>query len=120
MGPRTHLAFSRIVCLAICIAFLASCVISRHPAGIAASTAPVSSNYTSLGAVEDRTCNYLILFIIPLFSKDPTYQLIDELTKAKGADALIGVTVEHRFVSLIPFGQSDCTVVKGIAVKNSK
>jgi hypothetical protein len=97
---------------------LTSCI-ARRPAGIASSTAPVTPIYANLGEVEDTTCNYSILYIIPWLSKDPTNQLIDNLVKQKGADALIGVVVEHR-QTVYPFFASDCTVVKGHAVKNSR
>jgi len=100
------------------VPLLTSCI-ARRPAGIAPSTAPVTLNYANLGEVEDTTCNYSILYIIPWLSKDPTNQLIDSMVKQKGADALIGVVVEHRY-TLYPFFASDCTVVKGHAVKNSR
>lgn len=106
-----------VICL-IAITLLTACI-ARRPAGIASSTAPITSTYTPLGEVEDETCNYSILYIIPWFSKDPTNQLIDKMVKGKGADALIGVVVEDRH-ALYPFFGKNCTVVKGIAVKNSR
>ena len=112
------LAIFRTCCLILAFPLLMSCV-ARRPAGIASSTAPIASTYTVLGEVEDTTCNYVLLYFIPWLSKDPTNQLIDNMTKGKGADALIGVVVEHR-LSSYPFFSSDCTVVKGQAVKNSR
>lgn len=99
---------------------LAACVVSRHPAGIASSTSPVAPTYTVLAAVEDSSCNYW-LFALPLTPKDSTDELIAKLVKGQGADALVGVTVEYETASFAyPMIGSDCTVVKGLAVKNSR
>lgn len=103
-------------CLA-CFGLLAACV-ARHPAGIAPSSAPVSSTYTVLGPVEESDCGAWFL-IIPLGGKAPSHEIIERLVKEKGGDALIGVTVEERVRSFILFG-NHCTVVKGTAVKNVK
>lgn len=104
-------------CIIFVLLSLASCV-ARRPAGIAPSTSPVTSTYTVLGPVEDTTCNYRY-FIIPVFTKDPTYELIDQMLKEKGADALVGVVVEDRMAEYGVYA-SNCTVVKGLAVKISK
>lgn len=103
--------------LAVCGLLLVSCV-ARHPSGIAPSTAPVSSTYTVLGVVEESDCATWVL-ILPIGGKADTHHIIERLVKDKGADALIGVTVEERLTSFILFG-NDCTVVKGTAVKNVK
>ena len=103
-------------CLTLC-GLLAACV-ARHPSGIAPSTAPVTSTYTVLGPVEESDCAYWVL-ILPLGGKAATHDVISRLVKDKGADALIGVTVEERLTSFILFG-NDCTVIKGTAVKNVK
>lgn len=101
------------------IPLLASCV-ARHPSGIAPSSAPVSATYTVLGPAEESDCGVWILFI-PIGGKDPTHEIIAELVRAKGADALIGVTVEERVWSFpLPLFGSHCTVVKGTAVKNTR
>lgn len=112
---RKTLSFT---CLGMCIFLLASCIVSRHPAGIASSTAPVSSTYTVLGSVEETSCQYRVLFI-PFGGKDPTDEMIEKAVRQKGADALAGVTVEHRGSTFaLPFFASDCTIVKGVAVQN--
>ena len=103
-------------CLVLC-GLLAACV-ARHPAGIAPSSAPVSSAYTVLGQAEESDCAAWLL-ILPLGGKAPTHEIIEKLVREKGGDALIGVTVEERVRSFILFG-NDCTVVKGTAVKNVK
>lgn len=107
-----------VTCLCICACFMASCIVSRHPAGIASSTAPVSSTYTLLGFAEETSCSYRVLFI-PFGGKDPTDEMIAKAVKENGADALAGVTVEHRGSTFaLPLFGSDCTIVKGLAVKN--
>lgn len=104
--------------LALCGLVLASCIVSRHPAGIASSTGPVSATYIVLGPVEETSCHYRVLFI-PIGGKDPTEEMIAKAVREKGSDALAGVTVEHRgSVFALPLFGSDCTIVKGIAVKN--
>jgi hypothetical protein len=108
---------SLIITTMLLVPLLTSCMM-RRPAGIAASTGPVTSTYTVLGPVEDTTCNYRYL-IIPVFTKDPTYELIDKMLKGKGADALVGVVVEDRSAEYGVYASS-CTVVKGLAVKISK
>jgi hypothetical protein len=51
--------------------------------------------------------------------KEDTHEIIARLIKEHGADALVGVTVEHRqSVFAIPLFASDCLIVTGVAVKN--
>ncbi|OQW62643.1 MAG: hypothetical protein A4S17_01240 [Proteobacteria bacterium HN_bin10] len=98
---------------------LTSCV-ARHPAGIASSSAPVTLTYTVLGPTEETDCASWI-FVIPIGVKDATHEIIDRLVKDKGADALIGVTVEERIWAFpLPIFGRDCTIVKGLAVKNAR
>ncbi|MEW6544386.1 MAG: hypothetical protein AB1411_12355 [Nitrospirota bacterium] len=105
--------------LACCPFLLAACV-SRHPSGIASASGPVTPTYTVLGPVEDSDCGYWIL-IVPLGGKAPSHEIIENLVKERGADALVGVTVEERVWAFpLPLFGSHCTVVKGTAVKNSK
>lgn len=97
---------------------LNSCIVGSHPAGIASSTAPVSSNYTVLGPAEESSCTYRVL-IFPLGGKDATEQLIEKAVKSQGGDALAGVTVELRSSTLfLPLAGKECTIVKGLVVKN--
>ena len=99
------------------VTLLTSCIMSRHPAGIAASTAPVSAGYTIFGPVEESSCAYQVLFI-PVSGKTSTDEIISTLLKERAADGLIGVTVEQRFsVFALPLVASDCIVVKGQLVK---
>jgi hypothetical protein len=98
------------------VAFASSaCIVSRHPAGIAPSTSPLSSSYTVLGPVEASSCKWVVL-ILPVSGKSSTDKIIEQLIQEKGATALIGVTVEQK-TTLYPFMGSDCSIVKGMAVK---
>ena len=111
--------FSTAVFVLLCsLALLTACV-RRHPVGIAPSSAPVTASYTVLNAVEDSDCLYILFGIIPLGGKDPTFEIIDRLVKANGADTLVGVTVELKITSYV-IVTTECTVVNGKAVKNTK
>lgn len=50
-----------------------------------------------------------------------TQEIIDELTKEKGADALVGLTVEYSGeVFALPIVGASCLNVKGQAVRGGK
>lgn len=103
--------------LVLLIPLLNSCIVGSHPAGIAGSTAPVYPNYTVLGPAEESSCAYRVL--ISFGGKDPTEQLIEKAVKSQGGDALAGVTVELRSSTLfLPLAGKECTIVKGLVVKN--
>lgn len=104
--------------LVLLIPLLTSCIVRSHPAGIASSSAPVYPNYTVLGPAEESSCFYQIL-ILPIGGKDPTEQIIAKAVKERGGDALAGVTVEFRSRTFVlPLVSSECTIVKGLVVKN--
>jgi hypothetical protein len=110
--PTTSLLFL------LFIPLLSSCIVGSHPAGIASSSSPVGANYTVLGPAEESSCTYRV-FILPFGGKDPTEQLIEKAVKAQGGDALAGVTVELRSSTLfLPLAAKECTIVKGLVVKN--
>jgi hypothetical protein len=45
--------------------------------------------------------------------------LIEKAVKAQGGDALAGVTVELRSSTLfLPLAGKECTIVRGVVVKN--
>jgi hypothetical protein len=117
MTPSGSLTPSLFV-LGLLTFFLTSCIVSRHPVGIASASGPTSLTYTILGPVEDSSCGYRVL-IFPGMDKEDTHEIIARLIKEHGADALVGVTVEHRqSVFAIPLFASDCLIVTGVAVKN--
>ncbi len=73
--------------------------------------------YTIVGSVESSSCSYWV-FYLPMSSMDSTEEIIDSLIKEKGAQALVGVTVEHtRSAFALPLVGSECTVVKAQAVR---
>jgi hypothetical protein len=103
--------------LTIASLLLTGCATSRHPAGIASSSAPIPQHYTQIGVTERESCGYSIFFI-PLGGMDSPDDMIAEMTKEKGAHALVGVTVEHtRSFFALPLVGSECTAIKGIAVR---
>lgn len=104
--------------LTLCATLLLSgCIVSRHPAGIASSTGPLPRGYTALDAAEKASCSHRIMFL-PITGKDDTDQIVSELLNEKGADVLVGVTVEHeQSIFALPFYGTDCTIVKGLVAK---
>ena len=113
-------SLAHLTVLSLIATLLASCIMSRHPAGIAASTTPVISGYTVLGPVEESSCAYQVLFI-PVSGKSSTDEIITTVLRERAADGLIGVTVEQRWsVFALPLVASDCTVIKGQLVKFAK
>jgi hypothetical protein len=106
--------------LFICSLLASSCSVSRHPAGIAGSTMPVTSSYTVIGPVAASSCSYWI-FYVPVSGMDSSDTMIDALVKQKGAHGLIGVTVEHEFSAFaLPLFGSECTIVKGQAIRGTR
>ncbi|GJL58807.1 MAG: hypothetical protein NPIRA03_16640 [Nitrospirales bacterium] len=96
---------------------LTSCIVTRHPFGIMNSTKPLSPHYVILDEVERSTCSPWFL-LIPFGSKTSTEDIITDLIKENGADALVGVTVENKkSLFFIPIMGNDCTIVKGQAVR---
>ncbi|MGH7260721.1 MAG: hypothetical protein ACREI9_08585 [Nitrospiraceae bacterium] len=116
MARRSSAALALLLPLAPLL--LSACIVGSHPAGIASSSSPVYVNYTVLGPGEESSCTYRIL-IFPIGGKDPTEQLIEKAVKTQGGDALAGVTVELRSSTLfLPLAGKECTIVKGLVVKN--
>lgn len=114
-GPGRHVWL-----IAVASTLLSACVIGRHPAGIASETVPVTSDYTVLGPVEASSCRTWLLGL-PLGRMRSTQELIDESVKEKGADALVGVTVEYTGeVFALPIVGAACLNVKGLAVRGEK
>jgi len=96
---------------------LSSCIVSRHPYAIISSTKPISPNYVILTSVEESSCSPWFL-LIPLGGKSSSEEIIAGLEQQNGADALVGVTVEHEeSLFSIPIMGNECTNIKGQAVK---
>ena len=110
----------RLCVVGLACSVLVGCITSRHPAGIAESSVPISGEYTPLGKVEESSCRPWFLFF-PLGGKAPTHTLLSKLTQEKGADSLVGLTVQYTQSSFfIPIVGEDCTIVKGQAVRVSQ
>lgn len=101
-------------------ALLCGCVVGRHPAGIASESAPLTTDYTVIGPVEGSSCRSWLLGL-PLGGMRSTQEIIDELVKEQGADALVGMTVEYTGeVFALPVVGASCLNVKGQAVRGGK
>ena len=103
-------AFSALLTLTV------GCVV--QPGGVAPSTVPVNpGGYTVFKEVEGEACANYLFGIIPVSNDNRLKDAIeDALDNAKGADALIKVTVDHSWQSMILWATS-CTKVHGIAVQ---
>ncbi|MEQ1844538.1 MAG: hypothetical protein ABL983_03040 [Nitrospira sp.] len=99
----------------VLLAFASSACIARHPAGIAPSTSPLPPSFTVLGPVAASSCKWVVL-LFPISGKSSIDKMIEQLIAEQGATALIGVTVEHK-IAQYPFVGSDCSIVKGVAVR---
>lgn len=117
---RISRTVSFVLVLIVVIPLLSGCVIGRHPVGIASSTTPLNSDYTVLGPAERSSCRNWFLGI-PLGGMSNTQELIDELVKEKGGEALVGVTVEYSGeVFALPVVGASCLNIKGLAVRSEK
>jgi hypothetical protein len=99
-----------------CASLLSACTI---PGAVAPSTMPVTGKYVDLGPYEEvESCGYLF-FIVPIGSPDHIADMIDELVKSRGGDALIDVTSSSS-TSWYLLGGSNCVQLRGKVVKISK
>ena len=99
------------------LALTAGCV--TYPGGVAPSTKPLTpTNYTVLKDVEGEDCMYYLFGLLPISHgnqlKSAVFNAIDS---AKGADALIKVTVDRHWEFWGLFGTA-CTQVQGTAVQS--
>jgi hypothetical protein len=89
------------------------------PGAIAPSTMPVTGKYVELGPYEEvESCGY-VFFIVPIGSPDHIADMIDDLVKSRGGDALIDVT-SGSSTSWYLLGGSNCVQLRGKVVKFSK
>lgn len=93
---------------------------AHHPGGIAASTKPVSpGGYTVIKKVQGTDCVYQLLGLIPITGSNELKDAVaDALSDAKGADALVEVTVDGYTEYWILWSMV-CTQVNGTAVKTA-
>lgn len=89
------------------------------PGAIAPTTMPATSKYVELGPHEEaESCGYVFLFV-PIGSPDHISDMIAELVKSRGGDALIDVTSSST-TSYYLLGGSNCVQLRGKVVKFSK
>lgn len=89
------------------------------PGAVAPSTMPVGESYVELGAREESSsCGYTIL-TIPLKNPAALPDLIDEMVKARGGDALIEVT-SYSSQAFYLLGMANCIGVQGKVIKIGK
>ncbi len=84
--------------------------------GVASSNIPIQGSYTVLKTVKGTDCAYRLLGILPFTTGNKTRgALADAQSGAKGATALINITVETWTHHWILFTRT-CTEVHGTAV----
>ena len=111
---------SVLLAAAVLFSSISACAVGRHPVGIVSETSPLASDYTVIGPVEDSSCRSWFLGI-PLGGMSSTGDIIEQLVREKGGDALIGVTVEYvSSVFALPLVGNSCTIIKGQAVRGVK
>jgi hypothetical protein len=110
--PRI-LAVIGVFCLAL------STAACNTPGAIAPSTIPVTSKYVVLGGVEEATSCGAMILVIPVGHPKPLAELINDLIKEKGGDALIEVSSSSSFGTGLVYTQS-CMTVRGKVVKFSR
>lgn len=89
------------------------------PGAIAPSTIPVPGKYVALGGIETASSCGLMVLVVPVKHPKPLAELIDDLIKEKGGDALIEVSSESSFFTALLYTQS-CLEVRGKVVKFSR
>lgn len=89
------------------------------PGAIAPSTIPVTGKYVALGGIEEASSCGLMVLVVPVKHPKPLSDLIDDLIKEKGGDALIEVSSESSFFTALLYTQA-CIEVRGKVVKFSR
>ena len=89
------------------------------PGAIAPSTMPVTGTYTVLGEVEEASsCGYIVLFL-PVKNPMPVADLILDMVKGRGGEALIEVTSSSSVTSYLLL-TIHCIEVRGKVVNFTK
>lgn len=102
------------ICLGVC-GLLLSITACTTPGAIAPSTLPITAKYVELSKLEEASsCGYTILSI-PLKNPQPVSNVIDELIKSRGGEALMDVTSSSS-VLFYGLGFSNCVNIKGKVV----
>lgn len=109
--PRKRLA--RAVGLGLALLFPVACT---SPGAIAPATIPVPGKYVALGGIETGSSCGMMILVVPVKHPKPLADLIDEMIKEKGGDALIEVSSQSSFFTTLLYTQS-CLEVRGKVVK---
>lgn len=89
------------------------------PGAVAPSTLPLPERYVTLGGVEtSSSCGYSLL-VFSLWNPMPMSDLINDMVKAKGGDALIAVDSSSYNLWYV-VGIANCFEVHGQVVKFSR
>lgn len=108
--------FLPMVAFSALLALTTGCIV--QPGGIAPSNVPLTpGGYTVFKEVEGEDCASYLFGVIPVSGTNQVKNAVtNALDNAKGADALIKVTVDHSWHNMILWATS-CTQVQGIAVQ---
>jgi len=101
--------------LAILLILTTSC---SSMISIAPSTTPITEDdtYTKLGYTVGRSYGVLILYLIPIFSKNPSRNARDSAIESGGGNALIEVVEESNMLTLL-LVNIYWTTVEGTAIQ---
>jgi hypothetical protein len=89
------------------------------PGAIGSSTLPLGDSYAQLSNREESSsCGYTFL-TIPVKNPVSFSDLIEELVKSHGGDALINVT-SYSSQAFYLLGMSNCIGVEGLVIKTGK
>jgi hypothetical protein len=105
--------------LAVCALLALSLAACSTPGAIAPSTIPVPGKYVQLGGAEEASSCGLMLLVVPVKRPQPVADLIDDMIKNKGGDALIEVSSQSYFSTFLLFTHT-CVEVRGKVVKFSR
>ena len=87
-----------------------------YPGAKATSTIPILDNYVELGEEqESSSCGYAFL-MLSLGNPTPMADIIDEMIKANGGDALINISSDSTATFFL-LGSSNCVNIRGTVVK---
>jgi len=102
-------------CFAISLILMTSC---SSMISVAPSTTPITEDdtYTKLGYTVGRSYGVLILFLIPIFSQNPSKNARDSAIKRSGGNALIEVVEESNMLTLLLINIY-WTTVEGTAIQ---
>ena len=97
-------------CLGICI-LLSSMACTTTPGAVAPTSLPIPGRYVELSKLEEvSSCGYT-LATVPLKNPKPVSDVVDELIKSRGGEALVDVT-SNSTVMFYGIGVENCVKVK--------